>query len=178
MKLLFYPLMAVAACGLALSLAVHVMALAGDPIPGNHLVWGLHAGIFLVWIPTLLASIRTMRCTNRREFWKVMLAGCPPWMRRAVFVLFGYAIVNFLLFLAAAPSLQNQQEGDLPPAVLRGFSGHWMIFYAAAFAVLYSWIRAPQLYRERKCPNGHVVPATARFCPECGQELSGESGNA
>jgi len=68
--------------------------------------------------------------------------------------------------------------GDAPPSVVRGFSGHWMIFYGAAFAVLYSRIHAPELYRERKCPQGHTASPTARFCSECGYDFSNEAGNA
>ena len=32
--------------------------------------------------------------------------------------------------------------GLMPPAVVRGFSGHWMAIYAIALAVLYSGAKA------------------------------------
>ncbi len=180
MKAVLYPFMVLAACGLALSIAAHCMALAGVLIPGGKLVWGLHIGIFVVWIPTVLTSKQMTRYANRKDFWKVALAGCPSWMRRAFYVLVGYAILNFIVFIAATTTQpqQQQQAGDAPPSVVRGFSGHWMIFYGAAFAVLYSRIHAPQLYRERKCPQGHTVLPTARFCSECGYDVSNEAGNA
>ena len=154
------------------------MALAGVPIPGGKLVWGLHIGIFVVWIPTVLISMQTTRYANRKDFWKIALAGCPAWMRRGFYVLFGYAILNFIVFFATTANQSKQQTGDAPPSVVRGFSGHWMIFYGAAFAVLYSRIHAPQLYRERRCSQGHAVSPTARFCPECGYEFPNETGNA
>jgi len=178
MKVVLYPLMVLAACGLALSIAAHCMALAGVPIPGGKLVWGLHIGIFVVWIPTVLTSMQTTRYANRKDFWKVALAGCPVWMRRAGYLLFGYAILNFIVCFANTASQPKQHTGDAPPSVIRGFSGHWMIFYGAAFAVLYSRIHAPELYRERKCPLGHTASPTARFCSECGYDFSNEAGNA
>ncbi len=170
--------MVLAACGLALSIGAHCMALAGIPIPGGKLVWALHIGIFVVWIPAVLTSMQTRRYVNRKDFWKVALAGCPVWMRRSFYVLFGYAILNFIVFFATTASRPKQQIGDAPPSVVRGFSGHWMVFYGAAFAVLYSRIYAPQLYRERKCPQGHSVSPTARFCPDCGYQFSNETGIA
>jgi hypothetical protein len=54
----------------------------------------------------------------------------------------------------------------------RGFSGHWMAFYGAAFAVLYSAIHKPSLLEARKCPAGHDVSHQDLFCPKCGQALS------
>jgi hypothetical protein len=60
-------------------------------------------------------------------------------MRYMVYGFFGYAIINFLLFIAVAPS---GGHGANPPTVVwRGFSGHWMAFYSAAFAILYSAVR-------------------------------------
>jgi hypothetical protein len=171
-----YPFLLLAAVGFVLSVAAHCMALAGVPIPGGKLVWNLHVGIFVVWIPTVLVAYQTTRYANRKDFWKVALAGCPPWMRRSLFILFGYAILNFVLFLAS--NQPKQSIGDAPLTVIRGFSGHWMIFNGAAFAILYSRIHSPQLYQPRKCPQGHVVSPTARFCPECGYAFPDAAGNA
>jgi hypothetical protein len=163
-----FPFMLLAALGFVLSVAAHLLAITGIQIPGGGLVWGLHVGIFAVWIPAVLVSVQTARLGNRKDFWKIALAGCPPWMRYGLFVLFGYAIFNFILFISVAPAHTQQFGNTPPPSVLRGFSGHWMIFYAAAFAILYCRIHAPQLYKVRKCPNGHVVSPAARFCPDCG----------
>lgn len=110
---------------------------------------------------------------SRKDFWKVALAGCPGWMRRGFYVLFGYAILNFIVFFAITAGQPKLRSDNLPPAVIKGFSGHWMVFYAAAFAVLYSRIHAPGLYRERRCPNGHISAPAARFCSECGHEFLG-----
>jgi hypothetical protein len=177
MKSILYPFMLLAACGLALSVAAHCIALAGATIPGGKLVWSLHAGVFVVWIPTVLVSMRATRHASRKDFWKVALAGCPIWMRRGFYALCGYAVINFVLFMATTFNQPKQQTGDAPPSVIRGFSGHWMVFYGAAFAVLYSRIHAPHLYRERTCPQGHRVSPGARFCSECGYSFPNEHGN-
>jgi hypothetical protein len=176
MRIVLYPFMLLAAVGLALSVVAHVMAFAGFEFPGGKLVWTLHIGIFVVWIPTVLVSIRTTRYASRKDFWKVALSGCPPWMRKALYVLFAYAILNFILFMLTTTNAPHP-AGDAPPSVVRGFSGHWMIFYAAAFATLYSAIHAPRLFRDRKCPNGHAVDPTAHFCPECGYAFPSESNH-
>jgi hypothetical protein len=160
--------MLLAACGFLLSLDAHIMALAGLSLPGGNWVWGLHIGIFIVWIPTVLVSRQAAQYANRKDFWKVVLAACPVWMRRALYIIFGYAILNFILFLPTTGTHKLQKGVSPPPSVIRGFSGHWMAFYGAAFCSLYSAINAPNLFRERKCPNGHPVSPTAHFCPECG----------
>ena len=171
-----YPFLLLAAVGFVLSLAAHGLALVGVPIPGGKLVGNLHFGIFVVWIPTVLVAYQGSRYANRKDFWKVTLAGCPPWMRVSLYVLFGYAIFNFVLFLASNPPRQSIY--DAPLSTIRGLSGHWMLFYGAAFAVLYSRIRAPQLYQPHKCPQGHLVSPMARFCPECGYAFPVAAGDA
>lgn len=179
MTAILYPFLLLAASGFVLSVVVHFMALAGAAIPGGKLVWALHVGIFVVWIPAVLVSMHMTRYANRKDFWKVAVAGCPIWMRRVGYVLFGYAILNFVLFIATTGSQPKQSMGNAPPpSVVRGFSGHWMVFYGAAFAILYSRIHAPQLYRERRCPQGHAVSPSARFCPECGYAFPNETGSA
>jgi len=172
MKIFLYPLLALAACGFVLSAGAHCLALANAAIPGGNFVWGLHIGIFVVWVPTVLLSLGVTRNANKKDFWKVVLAGCPVWMRRALYVVFAYAVLNFIVFMASTMSQHSHPTGEAPPVVIRGFSGHWMVFYGAAFAVLYSRIHASRLYRNRKCPQGHAVSPLARFCPECGSVIS------
>lgn len=161
----------VAGCGLVLSMIVHGMALAGQAPPGGKLVWALHIGIFVVWLPTVIA-LNSMPHFNRNDIWKVAFAGCPTWMRRGFYILCGYAVLNFVFVFAIAAGERKRSTGDAPPPVVRGFSGHWMVFYAAAFCILYSRGRAPHLYLERQCPKGHTAAPTARFCSECGHEFS------
>lgn len=178
MKPILYPFMLLAACGLALSIAAHIMALAGIPIPGGSHVWLLHIGIFIVWIPAVLVSVQMTRHSRRKDHLKVVLAGCPVWVRRGFPILFGYVIINFFWFMVATADQPKQPQSPATSlSDVRGFSGHWMMFYAAALAVLYSRIHAPHLYRERKCPQGHTASPAAHFCSECGHDFSNETAN-
>ena len=170
-RAILLPFILLAAIGFILSVAAHIRALEGLPFPGGKAVWALHMGIFVVWIPTVLVSIRFTRGAKRKDFWKVALIGCPKWMRQALYVIFGYAILNFALFMARTIN-HPPTKGDAPPEVIQGFSGHWMVFYLAAFATLYSAYVVGYSGMQRKCPNGHTVPITAKFCDECGAQLA------
>ena len=97
---LLYPFMALAAVGFALSATAHLMALPGMAIPGGGAVWTLRVGVFVVWIPTVLLGQKIVQDQPPREFWRIALTGCPPWMRNAVYGLFAYAFINFAWFLS------------------------------------------------------------------------------
>jgi hypothetical protein len=172
MQAALVPLMLLAALGFSLSVAAHVASIAGVPLPGGQSVWLLHAGIFVVWFPTALIASRIMRGVRRQDVWKVTLSGCPAWMRLAAKVLIGYVIVNFVYFMATSGQ-RVHSSGAAPPSVIRGFSGHWMLFYGVAFMTLYSVSRKPALLGQRVCGNGHTVASTDNFCPVCGESLGG-----
>jgi len=138
MKILAYPFMVIAGAGFLLSLMAHLIALAGKPLPAGVML--LHIGIFVVWIPAVGITNRKLRNVNRKQHWDAILADCPVWMRRAIKVIFVYAIVNFLLFMVSTIG-QPKPKGTAPPSVVRGFSGHWMVFYGAAFVTFYSTIK-------------------------------------
>jgi hypothetical protein len=165
MRILLYPFMALAALGLVLSLTVHVAALAGLPVPGAAMA--LHVAIFVVWIPACFLANRRTQDVPQRDFWKATLRNCPRWMKRIVYALVLYTFVNFTVFLVQTIG-QPQPKGNVPPAVFRGFSGHWMAFYAAAFAVLYSQLKAGRPERIRQCPAGHLVEESEKVCSFCG----------
>jgi hypothetical protein len=162
--------MALAAIGLLLSIGAHIASLLGLPLPGDKLVWSLHVGIFVVWLPAVLVATRANRGRPQSEFWKNVLSGCPPWMRNAGYALLAYAIANFIGFMVTTGS-EPQPEGNAPPSVVRGFSGHWLIFYGAAFAIFFSAYRNPRLLKKQKCSNGHDVSAADIFCPTCGSKI-------
>ena len=177
MKNWLHPCRKLAALGFVLSAAAHVLALTGTPIPGGNLIMGLHVGIFVVWIPAMLASLPLMRGVGGRDFWKVVLADCPPWMRRGLYGLFAYAILNFMIGFVSEAGHPKDPSGRISSVTVRMFSGHWMMFYAAAFAILHSRIRALQLPQVGQCVNGHPVAAMASSCPRCGTVLVQETGN-
>jgi hypothetical protein len=166
-----FPLLVVAALGFGLSVYIHVTSIVGLASPFGAATWGLHLGIFVVWLPTVLIAGRMTKGAPRKDFWKVALLGCPRWMRYGLYTLFAYAIVNFICFAATTKSGKQPLNHAAPPAVLRGFSGHWMVFYAAGFSVLFSAYRIGWDRLERKCPHGHIVSYSARFCDQCGTEI-------
>jgi hypothetical protein len=154
------------AIGLVVSLWVHIGAVMGRRVAPQSFFWMLHVGIFVVWFPTIFVAQRLVGSTSRRDFWKVVLKGSPDWMRYMVYGFFGYAIVNFLLFMMKAPS---GSSGNPPAVVWRGFSGHWMAFYSAALAILYSAAKIAEA--GPRCVNGHVAAPNAVYCTRCGQPV-------
>ena len=153
--------------GLVVSLWVHLGAVMGRRVAPEAFFWMLHVGIFVVWFPAVFVAQRLVGNVNRKDLWKVVLKDSPDWMRYMVYGFFGYAVVNFLFFMTKAPS---GGSGANPPAVVwRGFSGHWMAFYSAALAILYSAARAEDT--SPRCTNGHVALPNAAYCPRCGQPV-------
>jgi hypothetical protein len=120
-----------------LSLWVHFGAVLGQRVAPQSFFFGLHVGIFVVWFPTVFVAQKRVGNTNRKDFWKLVLRGAPDWMRYMVYGFLGYAVLNFLLFMALAPTSKGG-GGNPPVDVWRGFSGHWMAFYSAAMATLYA----------------------------------------
>jgi len=135
-KPLLWPFIVLSAVGLGLSLWVHLGAVAGRRVAPEAFFWMLHVCIFVVWIPAVLVYIKRVGNTRRKDYWKLVLRGWPEWMRYMVSGFFGYAVLNFAIFFFQTP---QGGSGANPPAVVwRGFSGHWMAFYSAALAILYS----------------------------------------
>jgi hypothetical protein len=98
----------------------------GRRIAPEAFFWIFHVGIFVVWFPAVFVAKQRVGSVNRKDFWRVVLAGSPEWMRYMVYGFFGYAMVNFALFAFQAPT---GGSGANPPAIVwRGFSGHWMAF--------------------------------------------------
>jgi hypothetical protein len=155
------------AIGLVVSLWIHLGAVMGRRVAPEAFFWVLGVGIFIVWLPAVLVAQRLVGDVSRKDLWKVVLKDSPDWMRYMVYGFFGYAMVNFLLFMTKAP---NGGGGANPPAVVwRGFSGHWMAFYSAALAILYSAVRTED--RSLRCANGHVASSNAIYCTRCGQPV-------
>lgn len=120
--------------GFALSLAVHVLSYAGiaaqEYVPT---VWALHAGVFPLFFAFVFGWNRFQG--SRDAGWGELLAYVPPWVRVALPVLFVYVLVNFFYTVSQLPSAEELrstpqmiQREELYDA--RGFSGHWLLFYA------------------------------------------------
>ena len=146
---LLLPFIVLSATGFLLSIVAHVASLLGATVPGGKLVWALHMGIFVVWFPALLVSYRINGGRAQGDLWKYVLSDWPKWVRYAAYGLVAYGIVNFILFIITTES-GPQPDGDAPPSIIRGFSGHWMIFYGAAFMILTSVYLNPALLKKKK----------------------------
>ena len=166
---LLSPFVAASALGLLLSMVVHLCAWLSIPSPLGRYTWLLHVGIFLVWF---LVSQRLTREYRAEDFWKAALRGCPAWMRRTVYFFGAYAMLNFVIFILSEKP-ESPSGAEMPPVIARGFSGHWMVFYSAALATLYSAIHAQKADAGRRCSNGHLVSAVARYCEQCGAPVYG-----
>ena len=163
-RMFFYPLTLVAATGFGLSAMCHLLSWFHLAPPGGEAAFALHVGIFVVWIPLALQSNRAAAPADPNSFDRV-LAQLPGWARSGVSALFAYSLVNFVAFLVLT---HGYPKHGIPVwLLLRGFSGHWMVFYYIGAATLYSASRlGPQ--GERHCPLGHDVSPFAKYCETCG----------
>lgn len=169
--------MLLSALGFVLSFIVHLSALAGVDLKLGNGVFVLHVGIFIVWLPAVLLAMRLGRGKTNSAWgfgfssWKQILAGCPAWMIYLLVGLFAYVFLNF--FLSMESTSARHLEGDTPasPEVIRGFSGHWLVFYYAAFVIAYSAFKRPELLGNAVCKMGHKALPTDKFCSECGNPI-------
>ena len=134
--------------GLIAALIVHIAAFAGlDVTVQFPFVWVLHAGVFAVFIPFVLSSRKMLGAKPgfaeiRRSF--------PLWVVVLGIGVFAYAFVNFFIAMGLSeggvPGIRGDKyvieshgrlireltEGEyhLHKAYeIRGFSGHWLVFY-------------------------------------------------
>ena len=95
MTALIYPFLALAAAGFIAMLAVHVASLFGVTYPFDHFLNFLGPGVFVVFLPAVLVMNRLTRDFKQKDIWRAALRGCPWWMRRTVWVIFGYGWISF-----------------------------------------------------------------------------------
>jgi len=165
-------LIALSGIGLSLSIIVHVLSLFNIASPFGELTWILHGGIFVVWLPMILVLQRLKKDSNEKEFWKTAMQYCPVWIKRIVGFLVLYAFVNFIIFIATVKEDHKSDHArETPPVVLRGFSGHWMIFYWISFAALYSAHERRKDNSIRRCPDGHPISPADEYCTLCGKKI-------
>ncbi len=154
--------MVLAGIGFIVSLVAHIASISGISVFPQE-PWFLHVGIFVVWLPAVLFMQALSKEFPQKQVWKAALRGCPRYMQYVLYGLFVYAFLNFAFFAAAAPNHSPSSS-----TTIQGFSGHWLVFYYAAFAILYSYTQVQKQDPLRRCQNGHVVALSAKFCPECG----------
>jgi hypothetical protein len=134
-RFLLWPVAALAAAGLGLSVWVHIAALRGMQVLPGWAFAALHAGLFAVGLPTMLVGNRVTAGAGQDGFWKAVTGGSDI-LRYIIYVFFAYALVNFMILVGTA--FQQPKHNGLTLEEWRGFSGHWMVFYAVASVVLYA----------------------------------------
>lgn len=134
----------IAAAGFFASVACHLMGwLHVEPRWGKS-VFILHVGFLVLWFPLVMFANRTMPKPGRGNF-EHLLAVLPRWVRVFTYGLFTYALLNFVYFIF---STRQYPKHGVPFSVeLRGFSGHWMLFYGAATA---GFVALARLARKRR----------------------------
>jgi len=82
-KPLLWPFIVLSGVGLGPSLWVQVGALAGRRVAPEAFFWMLNVGIFAVWIPAVLVSIKRVGSKRRKDYWKLRSGGrrngCGTW---------------------------------------------------------------------------------------------------
>jgi len=110
-----------------------------------------------------LQAYKQSGMTNRMnpiEFYKIVFKETPTWMSIIAIGGFFYAFINFMFFMSSqsgTPDIKDgqyilQNHGQLIKTLtlqeyhhykaneVRGFSGHWILFYGVATAVLFKFI--------------------------------------
>ena len=159
-RLVAYPVMTLSACGVVASLILHVRSFVVRGGPAGKTMETLFLGIFFVWLPTILLSSGLTRDFKQRDFWKAALRGCPAWMYKGLWILWGN--VFFAAFIL--PFLRGSNPGASPG----GFLIVPAAFYSVSFGVSYSVLRVDKFDEGRRCLNGHRISPLAKFCEECG----------
>lgn len=155
--------------GFGASLITHLAGYVGIDRPFGINPWPLHVGVFIVLIPTVIAARHLTKDFLRKDMWKAALRGCPNWMRYLLFAIFGYAILSFFGFI-----FFSFDSGDNEASTIRGFSGHWLIFYFAAYAILHSYSNVSKNDTIRRCQNMHPAEPAEKYCSECGAHVGKE----
>jgi hypothetical protein len=119
-KFLFY----FAVAGWTSGLLVHLLSLAdidvADKVP---FVWILHIGVFVVWLPTILAlrnneelkAYRQPGMRNQRnplKFFRILFRQTPTWLAILAIGGFVYAVVNFMMFMGSQPGVPDLKDGQ------------------------------------------------------------------
>jgi hypothetical protein len=165
-KLIAYPVMVVAGIGVLLCLSFYLLGLSGiHPLPARQMPT-LFAGVFVVWLPTVLLMNRLTKDFKQKDLWKAALRGCPAWMKTTLWVVVGSVFVIFFL-----PVLSKRSPGDAPQI----FVLFPITFYAISFCVMYSLINVEKRDSVLRCLNGHAISPSAKFCEECGAPATPDS---
>lgn len=120
----YLPLIVISVLCFLASLTVHILGWMQIVPPGGQTVMFLHVFIFVLFIPLFFLLKRPEdKKTAIDEFLKQL----PKWPLRLTQFLFFYAIAHFIFFIYQT---SHYPKNGVPTYLqIRGFSGHWMVFY-------------------------------------------------
>jgi hypothetical protein len=150
---------------LVVSLVVHVSTFLGiDPMEKWPGVMFIHLAIFPPFFAAISYANRIGGPKQERE--DRVTNSAPRWLRRVAGVFSAYAIVNFVIFLflvkgggpherdgkfflmshgSVLRELSEAEYHQQQAYIVRGFSGHWMLFSSAALMILVGAARLRRL---------------------------------
>ena len=160
------PFFFIAVAGFSLAAIVHFCALAGINLNLYFPVFLLHILVFVVFIPAILIfnqnpKIKELKKQRSREankaIRKEMFRNAPRALKILVGACFVYAIINFMLFMSSQAGTPEEKDGTYYlqnkgtfirnitkkeydfhlTNEVRGFSGHWLLFFGASMMMLY-----------------------------------------
>lgn len=158
------PLLGMAAAGFLLSAWAHAAALNGRALQLEHpWLFSLHLLMFVAFVPGLVLRILNARRRMQADALQSqrlagIMTGIPLPVRLLTGALLIYAAANFLIAGANLPNGSVHADNDgyslhlrtgetrsidraeylkIQSSQLRAFSGHWLLFFAAAIALLW-----------------------------------------
>jgi hypothetical protein len=132
------PLMYLALAGFLISLWINIACVLGKQIPSDAPLFLMHIGIFVVFIPATLTGQKMLGGKLRRDFWKAVMKDAPEAYYYLFYIIFAYSwLTGVYAFFSGFPG-NGQPSTPSSGQDWLVFSGVWMIFYYASFAIFLS----------------------------------------
>jgi hypothetical protein len=126
------PLAMVALAGVLYSLWIHVNAVFGRKVVDQFVFFAMHVACIVLMFPATW-----LRNGKMYASWKQAVNTNTRWLQSPLYAFGAYAMFNFFYCMQFVPTKGSHGE-ELPESVIRMFSGHWMLFFFAAFVMLWT----------------------------------------
>jgi hypothetical protein len=123
--------------GLLFSFVVHLLGLMGRKPPFGYFPFILQLGAFVSAVAAAF-TLFLLYASRGESFWREAFRACPKWLKWMTYVLAGYAVLNFIVFVNLLGTIGGKRPDEITSIVFRGVSGEWMAFYSAAFLVFFA----------------------------------------
>ena len=170
MKILGYASMIFSGLGLVGAVVATLVGLVsrqhGSPGPYFFVLFAL---FFLGVVTSIPVQKKATENLTQRQAKGLELAGCPKWMKVASRTL---SAAGMALFFGLALTGRRKPQNEQPELLIFGAFG--LAAFSALFAQAYSSMHRLPTIADRRCPAGHPVSVTARFCEICGAMVQAE----